>query len=969
MLTPAVVRSASGAASYYAADNYYTDGQATEASLWTGSGADALGLTGTVTQDRFEAVLSGLLPDGSSIPTGPGGKHRPGLDFTFSAPKSLSLLAYVGGDTRLLVAHMTAVKASIGWMETNLAETRVARNGTQTVVATGNLMVALFQHDTSRALDPQAHIHAVIANATRGPDGQWRALHNDALWKGYTAAASVYNATLCQAVEALGYETERVAKHGQFEIAGVPRALIETFSTRSAEIDAAMAAMVHQTPEARSAVTLSTRAAKLEQVDRAVLRGDWSDRARASGFDLTAMVQAATVRAQAEPSPWQRLVTGVRGVGAQVLALVERLGLGGGPRPDPFVPERAGRLAPDAYAAAQAVASAVRHLADREAAFPARDLLKAALDLGAPVAVADVEQRIGQLVGRGLLMTGADGTMMTTAQALATEHAIIAGVMAGKGAVTPVLAGEDAGARVQAAASGQGRRLNAGQLTAAVAILSSRDRVVAVQGVAGAGKSAMLKPVVAIAQAEGRTVLGLAVQNTVARRLGADTGVVTQTVAAFLRSHDGLGRTAADDAVSRVTLGGTVLVVDEASMFGNDAMRRLIDVANRHGVGRLALVGDRRQLGAVEAGKPFAVVQRAGAATAVMPQNLRATTDAMRAIHAAAQSGQVRELMTLLAPHTREAPGRGAKTAAAMWMALPPSERDRTGIYVSGRQLRAAVNDEVQHLRLAAGELGHTHVRIMVLDPVNLTREEERLAEHYRPGRIVEFARGVPSQGIAAGWAVVTATERGVVGLRRRDGGALMFRPGRLAPNRVDGSVRIHERRSMTFHAGDQLRWTATDHARGLVNADTATLAAVRTDALVIRTRDGRDVELARGDPMLMRLDLAYAASAHAAQGATSDRGILVADSREGRLITTSLMRVLVTRVREGVTLVVDDGARLERAAGARAGEKAAAVDVVERNGRRSSSSQAIGANLPEKALEIGGPGDGGRARGIEFEL
>jgi conjugative relaxase-like TrwC/TraI family protein len=86
MLTPAVVRSASGAASYYAADNYYTDGQATEASLWVGQGAKALGLDGPVSHDTFEAVLAGSLPNGDTIPTGPGGKHRAGLDFTFSAP-------------------------------------------------------------------------------------------------------------------------------------------------------------------------------------------------------------------------------------------------------------------------------------------------------------------------------------------------------------------------------------------------------------------------------------------------------------------------------------------------------------------------------------------------------------------------------------------------------------------------------------------------------------------------------------------------------------------------------------------------------------------------------------------------------------------------------------------------------------------------------------------------------------------
>lgn len=958
MLTPAVVRSASGAASYYAADNYYTDGQATDASLWVGEGAAQLGLTGEVGREPFEAVLRGELPNGSTIPAGANGKHRAGMDFTFSAPKSLSLLAYVGGDARLLAAHMASVRSTVGWIERNLAETRVAKDGAQETVRSANLVVALFQHDTSRALDPQAHIHAIIANATRGPDGKWRAVHNDALWKGYSTAASVYNADLRQRVEALGYSTERVAKHGQFEISGIPREVIERFSTRSAEIDAAMKGMKHQTPEARSAVTLGTRAAKPAEIDRAELRGEWVARAEKAGIDLPAMVAEASRIAARSPTAWRRFVDGARGVGAQGLALAERLGIRV-KAPDPLVPERTGRLYPTAFAAAHAVASAVRHLAEREAAFPAREVLKTALDMGAPVDAAAVEQRMATLVGRGLLIAGADGRMMTTAAALATEQAIVNGVVSGKGAVAPVLEQTQAKERVAAAAWADGRRLNAGQMTAATRILSSADRIVAVQGVAGAGKSSMLKPALAIAAEEGRAVLGLAVQNTVARRLGQDTGVEARTVASFLNEHDGRDRIDRQERRSAAVLRGAVVVIDEASMLGNDAMRRLVDVANRYELGRLVLVGDSRQLGAVEAGRPFDIVQRAGD-TAFMPTNLRAANDEMRAIHAAAQAGCVGELMALLKADTVEAPGKGAETVAQMWMALSPDERERTGIYTSGRQLRADVNSEVQRLRIANGELGKTPARLSVYDPVHLSREEERMAHHYTPGRIVEFAKDLPSQGIERGLALVARSERGVVTLQRRSGVKQCFRPSKLAPNRVDDAVRVYELRKLTLFGGDQLRWTGTDHSRGLVNADTATLREVRPDALLIETSRGDRIELAPKDSMLRRIDLAYATSAHAAQGATSDRGIIAADSREGRLITTSLMRVLATRVRDSVTLVVDDAVRLERVAGRRDGAKTEASII--------GKATARGDRVPEKqiALELTGRV---RERSIELEM
>jgi conjugative relaxase-like TrwC/TraI family protein len=164
MLSMAAIGSGAGAANYYAGDNYYTDGQLTEASLWAGQGAEMLGLSGKVDANVFEAVLAGNLPNGEVIPAGTRGEHRPGLDMTFSAPKLVSLLAYIGGDERLLSAHIDAVKASLSWAEKTFAEARASKGRGQEVVGTGNLVAALFQHDTSRWLDPQC---AVVGLAGR----------------------------------------------------------------------------------------------------------------------------------------------------------------------------------------------------------------------------------------------------------------------------------------------------------------------------------------------------------------------------------------------------------------------------------------------------------------------------------------------------------------------------------------------------------------------------------------------------------------------------------------------------------------------------------------------------------------------------------------------------------------------------------------------------------------------------------
>ncbi len=201
-----VVGSASGAADYYAADNYYLVGDQVGIAEWGGKGARTLGLAGPVDALKFERVLDGALPNGDQIPSGADG-HRSGIDLTFSAPKSVSLLALVGGDERVLLAHARSVATAMQWTEHNLAEARRGKNGHETV-RTGNLVYATFTHNVSRSLDPQLHSHVVVANATQRDDGSWRALKNDQLFKENTLIASIYHAQLRAELSKLGYEDQ-----------------------------------------------------------------------------------------------------------------------------------------------------------------------------------------------------------------------------------------------------------------------------------------------------------------------------------------------------------------------------------------------------------------------------------------------------------------------------------------------------------------------------------------------------------------------------------------------------------------------------------------------------------------------------------------------------------------------------------------------------------------------------------------
>ena len=332
MLSIGALASSAQGASYYERDGYYAkdDPEHRAASAWAGTGAADLGLEGEVDAQVFRSVLEGRVPDGSDTRLGRRDKdgevtHRPGRDLTFSAPKSVSLIGLVGGDARVVDAHDRAVAATLAWFERNAAETRMkdpetgrmARSGDQKIVA------ATFRHDTSRNLDPQLHTHAVLANMVRGADGKWRTMANEGLYERQKLIGMLYRSELARGLARLGYSIEKTHADGRFEIGGVSRPVVEAFSTRRAEIEAAMAERSlgdsADSPRLAERAALMTRAAKRD-IDRDELRGVWERQAADLGLDAKALVAQAlgkeatpaTPEPQAEREPGSAPVMGER---------------------------------------------------------------------------------------------------------------------------------------------------------------------------------------------------------------------------------------------------------------------------------------------------------------------------------------------------------------------------------------------------------------------------------------------------------------------------------------------------------------------------------------------------------------------------------------------------------------------------------------------------------------------------------
>ena len=936
MLSVASVKSSSGAANYFAKDDhaataeYYAGEKSSTHSEWGGKGAQELGLSGEVSKEGLQRILDGVQPKGDAV--GQVKNRQAGMDLTFSMPKSASILAYVAGDTRVLAGHLTAVRNTMTYVEKFAEGRSYERTKNGEPIRTGNLVYALFPHDTSRAADPQGHVHVIIANMTRMANGAWQALHNGSLWKNNTTFGAAYNAEFRAELDKLGYETRITGKHGQFEVQGVPDKVIQEFSQRRQDILAKAGELNIASTEGLREVTKRTRDPKINVENGPELRASWQDRSRAVGFDGRALVERAIARSDRQHGLGSEAALSVR----QTIAVIgERVGELFRAN-DPLVDRGSLRtlFSRDDLKAQHATASAIRILEQREAAFFLTDVTKTALNLGLKGVTADaVDGRLSELIEQQRLVPGAstriDRTveMVTTPGGLRTETQILGEIDRGKGAVVPILTPETAMERLQEAAGE--RPLNAGQLAAATLALASHDRTVAVQGIAGAGKSTMIASLARVAEAEGKTVLGLAFQNKMVTDLRESAGIEARTVSSFVNSYArqalaGQG-TAYDTA--RESLQDTILVLDESSMVASEPMRHLVGIANALGVDRLVMIGDRQQLASIDAGKSFALAQAGGVGMARMDENLRQRTDQLRSVAALANRGQAAAAIEVLGDKVREEKDH-VGAAADHWLSLSAEDREKTALFASGRSARATLNEHVQDGLKAEGTLKGDGLGLKVLERVNLTREEMRYDRSYRPGQVLEVARPMPDIRLGVGRYDVIKVANGTVRIRT-DTGERTFRPDSINPKDKRDAIGLSQPERLALHEGDRIRWTQNDKDRGLDNASLARVITVKDGGIIVETANKSVVELKPGDPMLERLGLAYALNMHMAQGVTADNGIAVMGSTEQNLSNQRLFNVTVTRVRDELTLYTDDKDRLAAAIERNPGDKTSALETI----------------------------------------
>ncbi|WP_336950705.1 MobF family relaxase [Sphingobium aromaticivastans] len=892
--------SSAQASSYYEADDYYSEGGLSP-SEWQGAGAEALGLSGEVGRDQFRALLDGRIAD-QQLGTFRDGQleHRPGWDVTLSAPKSISIMAEVAGDRRLIAAHGEAVRTAMAHVEKHMAATRVRDGGTVTREATGNLIVASFQHGTSRAQDPQLHTHNVIMNATRDEDGAWRSLEPRAIYQLQKQIGAIYRQELALKVRELGYEIE-TGKDSLFEIKGVSAEVMAAFSTRSAEIEAALAerGTSRDTASAveKQVATLDTRQAKVA-TDHASLVADWRETASKAGLGpeaRLAMIEQALGKA-ADPSRH---------------ADIEMQGDG---------------------AAARAVAHAADKLGERQSVFSAAALQEEAGRIGlGKIGYAQIRTAIEAATKQGALIDrsfhdrrGAEFAGFTTRQNVETESKMLRIEAEGRGVFAPI-ASELAAAKAIATASAQAERTgfgsNADQRAATEQLLTSRNRITALQGYAGTAKTTTVLATFAHeAEARGMAVTALAPTASAAMVLGEALSTRGDTVARHLLSPE------------RPQPGQpAVWIVDEASLLSARDTARLFDLADKHDA-RVILVGDVKQLGSVEAGAAFAQLQGAGVETATLAEIVRQANDATKEAVLASIEGDAKRALAALdkgGGQIVENADRAERFAAIAerYAGLDKAGRARTLVIEPSREGRDTLTADIRAALTRSGVLTGPTVTMPSLANKGLTRAEARDPLSYDKGDVVRFTRDYADKGVTRGEAYRVESidpAKAAIALKSEEGRDVDWRLRQWGASKVQ----TFAPQPLDLKTGDRIQFTRNDREAGRINGGRGEVIAVdeQTRTATIQTAQGRTETLNLDSTRDQHIAHAYVDTAFAAQGRTADHVMIHADSRAANLVDQKSFYVGISRAKESATIFTNDRGRLEAAINERTGQAQTAI-------------------------------------------
>ncbi len=865
---------------------------------WHGQGAELLGLGKgtTVTREQFASLLAGKHPEtGIKLTQRNRADRRPGVDLTFSVPKSVSLAWGILDDERIVEVLRSTVQETMARDVEPLMMRRVRDNGraeTRDRTRTGKLIYADFLHKTSRPVDgkpdPHLHIHAFVINWTE-QDGKHYAGEFEEIMRQRPSLQAKFEARLARKlVTELGYRVERTQfrqsgrlKSG-WEISGVTRETIEKFSRRTGQVE---------------------EYAQLHGVSNAAEKGKLGKKTREKKDAGTSIDQLR--------QEWRSRLTDKER---------ESLGrLAGGMDARQQVNEH--------DLAEKSLRFALDHHLYRQSTVERHQVVGTALEQAVMLTPEQVEQSLDRLgaIHRTRTVEGAERELVTTREVLAAEQQLIAFAREGRGTRKAIGDREYQFSR---------EWLNDQQKEAVRHVLTSRDTVTAITGGAGTGKTSLMQEAAEAIRDNGKEVFVFA-PSTGAREVLQEKGFEGAQTVEYLLRNDTFQNKIKDQ----------VLWVDEAGLLDVRSMNKLFLVAQKQNA-RIVLSGDTRQHASPRRGEALRLLEReAGLNVARVEEIQRQKGRYEEAVKLISRGHEVIDAATgktglLMGFDLLDRLGKIKEVSSdqlptmAAEQYLKSRDQGKSTLVVApthkeGRALTAQIRTGLRQ----RGVLQETQQSVTQLVSLNLSEAEKQEPLTYagQQDLIVQFHQNVAG-GFQRGerWKIHEVHD-GQVELHSLNGEQRKSLPVQF-PDRFE----VYRESELHLSVGDQVRFTlggtSHDGQRRISNGRLDEVQAIDAQGQ-LTLKSGLVVDRNYG-----HLDLGYVVTSHASQGKDRQVAIAAMGSQSLPAINAKQFYVTVSRGSEEVAIYVDDKARIRRA--------------IERSGEQLSAMELVATPKVERSLE-----------------
>lgn len=480
--------------------------------------------------------------------------------------------------------------------------------------------------------------------------------------------------------------------------------------------------------------------------------------------------------------------------------------------------------------------------------------------------------------------------------------------------------------------------LTKSQTKAISKILTSKDRVLAIQGYAGTGKTTMLKLSKELAE--------LKLTNNAAIDKGYQFKGITIATSARneMIKKAKIDADVYDAAINKIKstqkdLSKTIFVVDEASMISSSQALELIQLIKEKN-SRLIFVGDRAQLQSVNEGRFFEIAQLYGMDTVEMTDIIRQTNPSQKEAAKHISQGEIYDALSKLSKVSElDEHDKRVKFFATSYVDMSQQQRDRTLLFAAKHNTIRKITAEIRHGLQKDQTLQGPKYKQQILNRVNLEKAESKLASYYQAGNIVKFNEDVKKFNIQKGDYLTiepitkSLLKKNTLQLTRENGRKITV-PIDTIPTQQRGDkkqllIELYSKAEIELQENDKIIFTKSNNAENIANSDIGKVLKITTDSIILETKEGETRTYSKDSPVLKHLNHGYVLTNYKVQGKDKFAGMAFIESSDQFACDLNNFYVQITRAIHNMTIVTDDKNAIIKAIELNNNEKSSVLNFI----------------------------------------